>query len=66
MNLWQRLRSYRKSERRRDEVAVEKALLENEQQVRENADTRTPIPHMRKQHRLVGLGGLGGAGPLGR
>jgi hypothetical protein len=40
-------RSYRKSEKRRDEIAAEKLLLEHEQQERQNADTLPPIPAMR-------------------
>jgi hypothetical protein len=60
MNLWQRLRvSYRKSEGRRDEIAVERALLEHEQQERENADMRTPIPPMRNNTDWSGWAGPG-------
>jgi hypothetical protein len=59
MKLWQRLRvSYRKSERRRDEIAVEKALLEHEQQEREDADPRTTIPPMRNNTDWSGGAGL--------
>jgi hypothetical protein len=60
MNLWQRLRaSYWKSEKRRDEIAVEKALLEHEQQERESADTRTSIPAMRNNTDWSGWAGPG-------
>ena len=60
MNLWQRLRaSYGKSEKRRDEIAVEKALLEHEQQERQNAGTRTPIPAMRNNTDWSGSSGPG-------
>ena len=58
MNLWQRLRtSYTKSEKRRDEIAVEKALLEHEQQERENA-AQAPIPTMRNNTDWSGWSGL--------
>jgi hypothetical protein len=60
MNLWQRLRAaYRKSEKRRDEIAAEKFLLEHEEQERENTDTRTPIPAMRNNTDWSGWAGPG-------
>ena len=60
MNLWQRFRAvYGKSEKRRDEIAAEKALLERERQERENADTRTSIPAMRNNTDWSGWSGPG-------
>ena len=49
-SLWRRLRdAYRRSEKRRDELAGEKVLLEHERQERENSDPRTPIPPMQNK-----------------
>jgi hypothetical protein len=60
MKLWRRLRAgYRKSEKRLDEIAVERALLEREQQERENADPQTPIPPMRNNTDWSGWAGPG-------
>ena len=60
MNLWQRFRVvYGKSEKRRDEIAAEKALLERERQERQNADTRTAIPAMRNNTDWSGWAGPG-------
>ena len=46
--LWQWVRdSRRRGEQSKDEIAVEKRMLEHEQEEREKFDPRTPIPPMR-------------------
>jgi hypothetical protein len=61
MNVWQRIRRvYRRSEKRRDEVAAEKLLLEHDEQARRSTDTRTSIPAMRNNINWSDWAGPGG------
>jgi hypothetical protein len=46
--LWRRLRrAYGRSENRLDELAVERAMLEHEEEERRKAEPTVPIPSMR-------------------
>jgi hypothetical protein len=48
VNVWQRLRrAARRSKERRDEIAIERALLEHEQEARQNATPEAGIPPLR-------------------
>jgi hypothetical protein len=48
IGLWRRLRqAWRRDERRLDELAVEQAVLEREEQERRKADPSVPIPPLR-------------------
>jgi hypothetical protein len=56
--LWRRLRdAYRRSGKRRDELAGEKVLLEHERQERGSVEAETPIPPMRSTNDWSGWSG---------